>query len=73
MEGTTFGVDESVVEEALKKGIKVLRNGSFSDNPGQVSLLWHPSLQRWCFAYGTSAADAGFALLEDYGRLWKLR
>lgn len=66
-------VSQETLEKALKEGILFQKEGEFIPNPGIVSLIWHPQLQRWGLAFGTNASDAGFVLLEDYGRLWKSR
>ena len=68
-----FPVSDEILVDALKRGIKVKSEGGSKPNPGLVSLIWHPTLLRWGLAYGTSATDAGFVLLEDYGRIWELR
>lgn len=67
-------ISQKELEKALKEGILVQgEGGSFAPNQGRTTLLWHPTLQRWAIAYGMGPSDAGFVLLEDFGRLWKLR
>ena len=66
-------IEKEKIEEALKKGIEILKDGEFVAAPGMVSLFWHPSLMRFAFAYGTSGSDAGMALIEDQGKLWRIK
>lgn len=68
-----FGIDVTIVDQALKNGILIDKNGDFVDSIGPLSLVWHPQLRRYVFVFGTNAENASFVLLEDYGKIWKLK
>ena len=68
-----FGLDVIIVDQALKNGILIDKNGDFVDSIGTLSLVWHPQLRRYVFVFGTNAANASFVLLEDIGKTWKLK
>ena len=68
-----FGIDIEIIDQALKNGILIDKNGEFVDQIGPLSLTYHPQLRRYVFVFGTNAANAGFVLLEDYNKIWKLK
>ena len=68
-----FGIDVEIIDKALKTGIELINDGEIVTPPGTLSLVYHPSLKRYVFVFGTSAANASFVLLEDFNKLWKLK
>jgi len=69
----SFGVDIEIIEKALKSGIKVLKNNVFVNVSGFVSLVYIAQLDKFMFAYGSNQFDAGYVLLENYEKDWKLK
>ena len=67
-----FGIDSTIIDSVLKKGMMILKNGEFVKAPGTISLIYHPQLQRYVFVFGTNAQDASLVLLEDMDKLWKI-
>lgn len=68
-----FGLDSTIIVQALKRGIQINSEGEFVDQIGVLSLVWHPQIQRFVLVFGTTAENAAFVLLEDYDRLWKVK
>ena len=68
-----FGIKEEILERALKEGILLEVNGEFIPNIGVISLIYHPQLRRYALVFGTTAENAGFVLLEDLNKTWKLK
>ena len=68
-----FGLDDTIIDNALRNGILIEVNGKFVDNIGILSLVYHTQLKRYVLVFGSDATNAGFVLLEDYGKLWKLK
>lgn len=73
MADNIFGLGLLIIDAALKKGILIKQKEEFVSVPGHLSLVYHDQLQRYCFVFGTNAENAGFVLLEDYNKLWKLK
>ena len=70
---TIFGLDSTIIAKALKKGILIKVEETFEPQMGILSLVYHPQLARYVLVFGTSAQNAGFVLLEDYQRMWKIQ
>ena len=67
-------LDIELIKEALKYSIIVKNDKEeFIDVPGVVTLAYHPRLQRYVLVFGSTAQNAGFVLLEDFGKLWKVK
>lgn len=71
-ENNCLGLDQNLISEALQKGIEIFNNGKWEHNIGNLSLVWHPYLKRFVFVFGNTAENAGFVLLEDKDKLWRL-
>lgn len=68
-----FGLDLKIIDKALKEGVSIKQGDSWFPQIGVLTLTYHPQLQRYVFVYGNTAENAGFLLLDDYNRLWRLR
>ena len=68
-----FGIKDEILEKALKEGILLENDGKYVPNIGTVSLIYHPQLRRYALVFGTTAANAGFVLLEDLNKTWKIK
>ena len=73
MAGNLFGLGSAIIDMALRKGIVIKHGEEYVDVPGHLSMAYHPQLQRYCFVFGSTTENAGFVLLEDYNKLWKLK
>ena len=71
-ENSVFPIDLKILETALKMGIKVKKEGKSETVKGVPVLMWHPLIHRWGIAYGDDMSNAGFAILEDYGKEWEI-
>lgn len=71
-EMTPLGLDQVVIAHALQTGIEIFNKGKWEHNIGNLSLVWHPQLHRFVFVFGTTAENAGFVLLEDQDKFWRL-
>lgn len=73
MADNVFGLGLAIIDSALKRGILIKSpEGNFVHNIGVLTLGYHPQLQRYVFIFGSNAQNAGFVLLEDFNKLWKL-
>lgn len=68
-----FGLDDSIIAQALKENILIEVNGQYVEANGVVSLAWHPILRRFVLVFGNDASNASFVLLEDIDRTWKVK
>lgn len=68
-----FEIPDLVIDSALKNGILIKVNNEWTPNIGVVTLVYHPGLKHYCFAFGTTAENASSVLLSDYKKLWKLK
>ena len=68
-----FGIDNNIIKQALKNGIKVNKMGQFIDIIGIVTLVYVPQMDKFMLTYGTSPADAGYVYVENYEKDWILR
>lgn len=68
-----FGLDDYTINQALIKGIEIEVEGEYVTPPGQISLVYHPNLRRYILVFGNTAQNAGFVLVEDYKKTWKLK
>ena len=71
-ENSVFPIDLKILEKALKTGIKVKKEEKFETVKGVTVLMWHPMIHKWGIAYGDDMSNAGFAILEDYGKEWEI-
>jgi len=68
-----FGIENEIISRALKEGILIEVNNKFIPNIGTISLVYHPQIRRFVLVFGNSAENAGFVLLEDHKKTWKLK
>ena len=68
-----FGIDNNIIDEALRYGILIEVNGKWVDQIGVLSLVYHTQLRRYVFVFGTTAQNASFVLLEDEGKTWRVK
>lgn len=68
-----FGIKNDLIKKALIDGIKVKKNGEFVDATGFISLTFINQYNKFVFAYGSGASDAGWVFVEDYEKEWILK
>lgn len=69
----TFGLDNDIIRNALRAGIKIKKNGEFVDAPGFISLTYIPQYNKFVLAYGTCPSDAGFVYVDKFNEDWILK
>lgn len=68
-----FEIDIGSIHDALMYGIELEHKGNWIDNQSPVSLTYHPQIRRFVLVFGTSEQNAGFVLLEDIDKTWRIK
>lgn len=65
-------LDVELVENALKKGIKIKKNNVFINVPGYLMLMYMKEIEQFVLIYGYNKENSGYVFLNDYQKEWIL-
>lgn len=65
-------LDIELVENALKKGIKIKKNNVFINVPGYLMLMYMKEIEQFVLIYGYTKENSGYVFLHDYQKEWIL-
>ena len=68
----TFGIDNEIIEKALKNGILVIKDGFKTKPVGFFSLAYLVQLNEFIITYGMNPQTSGFVFVKDFKTTWDL-
>ena len=65
-----FEIDERIINDALKRGIKIKKDNMFIEVFGVNALVFMPQLNKYIITYGTNQTDGGYVMVDEYNHTW---
>lgn len=73
MDNNTFGINNNILEKALKNGIKVKKDNNFININGFISLTYIQQFNKFILAFGSNSLDASWVFVDNYEKDWILK